>query len=175
MDEFLSTPQHLRGTRGADKMAPSSPSTSSVAGSISDAPSTDALTQMSIDLAAISANMLTRGDKTALVSELRSVIREEIAAVRRDLTALEQRVDDLEEYRLHATHHQQAADLATARQGNILLEMRRQVEDLDNRGRRNNIRVRGLPEADDESPRKLLMGLFAQLLGDDAPPEIPMQ
>ncbi|CAH2220238.1 Hypothetical predicted protein, partial [Pelobates cultripes] len=61
-------------------MAPSSPSNSSVAGSMSDTPGTDALTQMSIDLAAISANMLTCGDKTALVSELRSVIREEIAA-----------------------------------------------------------------------------------------------
>ncbi|CAH2275139.1 Hypothetical predicted protein [Pelobates cultripes] len=156
-------------------MAPSSPSTSSVTGSVTDMPGTDALAQMSVDLAAISANMLTRGDKTALVSELRTVIREEIAAVRRDLTALEQRVDELEEHRLHATHHQQAADLATARQGNILLEMRRQVEDLDNRGRRNNIRVRGLPESDDESPRELLTGLFVQLLGEDAPPEIPME
>ncbi|CAH2327215.1 Hypothetical predicted protein [Pelobates cultripes] len=137
MDEFLSTPQHLRGARGADKMAPSSPSSSSVTGSVTDMPGTDALTQMSADLAAISANMLTRGDKTALVSELRSVIREEIAAVRRDLMALEQRVDELEEHRLHATHHQQAADLATT--------------------------------------RELLTGLFVQLLGEDAPPEIPME
>ncbi|CAH2222530.1 Hypothetical predicted protein, partial [Pelobates cultripes] len=30
----------------------------------------------------------------------------------------------------------------------------RQVEDLENRGRRNNIRVRGLPESEGETPRE---------------------
>ncbi|CAH2315089.1 Hypothetical predicted protein [Pelobates cultripes] len=100
---------------------------------------------MSADLAVISANMMTRSDKTELVAELRAAIREEIMVVRRDLAALEQVVDDLEEYRQQTTHRLQSADLAASRQGNILLDLRRQVEDLDNRGRRNNIRVHGMP------------------------------
>ncbi|CAH2223040.1 Hypothetical predicted protein [Pelobates cultripes] len=111
---------------------------------------------MSVDLAAISANMLTRSDKTALVAKLRAAICEEITAVRRDLAVLKQRVDDLEEYRMQTTHHLQAADLAASLQGNKLLDLGRQVEDLDNRGRRNNIRVRGKPESERESPRELL-------------------
>ncbi|CAH2306509.1 Hypothetical predicted protein [Pelobates cultripes] len=164
MDEFLSTPQNLRGARGVDKMVPTSPGSSSLAGSSRDSPRGDAMTQMSADLAAISANMLTRGDKTELVAELHSVIHEEIAAVRRDLSVLEQRVDDLQERHVQTAQQQQATDLTTTRQGNILLDHRRQVEDLNNRGQRNNIHIRGLPETDNVSPWELLRGLFAHIL-----------
>ncbi|CAH2294487.1 Hypothetical predicted protein [Pelobates cultripes] len=116
MDEFLSTPHCMAGTRGLDKMAPGSPGSSSRASSTQDSPRRDALTQMSVELAAISANMLTRQDKKELVAELRLAIREEVAAVRQDLTALEHRVDELEVQRLQAEQHQRATDLATSRQ-----------------------------------------------------------
>ncbi|CAH2222531.1 Hypothetical predicted protein, partial [Pelobates cultripes] len=86
---FLSTPQCMAGTRGPDKMAPGSPGTLSRTSSTQDSPRRDALTQMSAELAAISANMFSRQDKKELVAELRAAIREEVAAVRRDLTALE--------------------------------------------------------------------------------------
>ncbi|CAH2249148.1 Hypothetical predicted protein, partial [Pelobates cultripes] len=78
-------------------------------------------------------------------------------------------MDVMEADRLHSEQRQQAADLATTRQGNILLDLRRQIEDLDNRGWRNNIRVRGLPEAEGESPQEMLTGLFTHILGDNAP------
>ncbi|CAH2296047.1 Hypothetical predicted protein [Pelobates cultripes] len=81
MDEYLSTPRGLQGTRDRDNMAPASPGTASMAESTPDPQDMDALTQISVDLAAISATMLTRKDKTEMVAELRSVIREEIAAV----------------------------------------------------------------------------------------------
>ncbi|CAH2283398.1 Hypothetical predicted protein [Pelobates cultripes] len=129
MDEFLSTPQCMAGARGPDKMAPVSPGSSSRMGSTQDSLRMDALTQM-----AISANMLTRQEKKELVAELHSAIREEITAVRQDLTSLEHRVDDLEVQRLQTEQHQRATDLATTRQGNLLLELRRQVENLENRG-----------------------------------------
>ncbi|CAH2283020.1 Hypothetical predicted protein [Pelobates cultripes] len=119
--------------------------------------------------------MLTRRDKSEMVAELRAVIREEIAAVRADLTALEHRVDALDAEHLQNTHRQQAADLATTRQGNLLLDLRRQVEDLDNRGRRNNIRIRGLPEAEGELPHELLTGLFSHLMGEAAPDDFGIE
>ncbi|CAH2324936.1 Hypothetical predicted protein [Pelobates cultripes] len=169
MDEYLSTPQCMAGTRGPDKMAPGSPGTLSRSSSTQDSPRRDALTQMSAELAAISANMFSRQDKKELVAELRAAIREEVAAVRRDLSALEHRVGDLEVQQLQSEQSQRATDLATTRQGNLLLELRRQVEDLENRGRRNNIRVRGLPESEGETPREVLEGLFTQLLGEEAP------
>ncbi|CAH2273266.1 Hypothetical predicted protein [Pelobates cultripes] len=168
MDEFLATPHGLRDSGEAGTPALDSPG-SSIAGSARESGTPGTLSQISADLAAISASMMTRKDKGEMVAELRAIIREEIAAVRTDLTALEQRVDRLEEERIQTQQHRQAADLATTRQGNILLDLRRQVEDLDNRSRRNNIRVRGLPESEDEVPQEILNGLFAQLLGDAAP------
>ncbi|CAH2295892.1 Hypothetical predicted protein [Pelobates cultripes] len=100
MGDYLSIPQPLAGTRGSDNMAPASPGTSSRTVSTHGSPDRDsprdALTQMSADLAAIAANMLTRGDKTELIAELRTAIWEEITAVRQDLTVLEQRVNALE-------------------------------------------------------------------------------
>ncbi|CAH2274467.1 Hypothetical predicted protein [Pelobates cultripes] len=110
-------------------------------------PATSTLAQISEDIAKITASMLTRKDKVDMVAELRAVIREEITAVRRDLTALEQRINDLEvDHLQNAQYWRQASELATGRQGNILLDIRRQVEDLDNRGRRKNIRGgRGRP------------------------------
>ncbi|CAH2245333.1 Hypothetical predicted protein [Pelobates cultripes] len=175
MDEYLSTPQCIAGTRGPDKMAPGSPGTQSRSNSTQDSPRRDALTQMSAELAAISANMFSRQDKKELVAELRAAIREEVAAVRRDLSALEHRVGDLEVQQLQSEQSQRATDLATTRQGNLLLELRRQVEDLENRGRRNNIRVRGLPESEGETPREVLEGLFTQLLGEEAPPDFGLE
>ncbi|CAH2320541.1 Hypothetical predicted protein [Pelobates cultripes] len=112
---------------------------------------------------------------TVIMGKGMNIIREEITAVRNDLTALEQRVDDLEAERLQDTQHQQATDLATTRQGNILLDLRHQIEDLDNRGRRNNIRIQGLPEAKGEVPQEILAGLFTELLGDAAPSDFGIE
>ncbi|CAH2312579.1 Hypothetical predicted protein [Pelobates cultripes] len=161
MDDFLTGPRGLQDDTASS--VPASPG-SSIAGSSRGTIDPAALSQISMDIAAISSSMLTRRDKSEMVAELRAVIREEIAAVRADLTALEHRVDALDADRIQNAHRQQAVDLATTRQGNLLLDLRRQVEDLDNRGRRNNIQVRGLPEAEGERPQEILTGLFTHLL-----------
>ncbi|CAH2224703.1 Hypothetical predicted protein [Pelobates cultripes] len=148
--------------RPADKMAAASLGAESGADSEQGSARGEALSHITAELAAISANMLTKKDKTTLVTELRAAIREEIMAVRKDLTALEDRVTELERENLQALQHSQAADHATARQGSVLLELRRQVEDLDNNARRNNIRVKGLPEADNEDLGDVLPQLEAQ-------------
>ncbi|CAH2277192.1 Hypothetical predicted protein [Pelobates cultripes] len=122
MDEYLSAPRGLHGTQDHDNMAPTSPGSASIAESTPDPRDTDALSQISADLAAISATMLTRKDKAEMVAELR-----------------------------------------------------RQVEDLDNRGRRNNIRVRGIPETEGENPHEILTSLFSQLLRDEAPPDFGIE
>ncbi|CAH2284097.1 Hypothetical predicted protein [Pelobates cultripes] len=136
--------------RPAGKKAAASPGAESGTDSEPSSAKGEALSQITTELAEILANMFTKSDKAAMVSMLRAAIREEFLEVRRDLTALEQRVSELENENLQAIQHSQAADHATARQGSVLLELHRQVEDLDNRGRRNNSRVRGLPEADNE-------------------------
>ncbi|CAH2282545.1 Hypothetical predicted protein [Pelobates cultripes] len=101
MDEFLATPHGLRDTGETGTPALDSPG-SSIAGSARESSTPGTLSQISADLAAISASMMTRKDKGEMVAELRAIIREEIAAVRTDLTALEQRVDRLEEERIQS-------------------------------------------------------------------------
>ncbi|CAH2245564.1 Hypothetical predicted protein [Pelobates cultripes] len=83
--------------------------------------------------------------------------------------ALEERVTELEADGLQASQHARAADNATSRQGSVLLDLRRQVEDLDNCGRWNNIHVRGLPEEAGEELTTILTRLFTQILGDGVP------
>ncbi|CAH2284151.1 Hypothetical predicted protein [Pelobates cultripes] len=90
MDDYLAGPPGL--SDAIDLPIPASPS-SSMAGSSRGTNEPAALSQISQDIAAISSSMLTRRDKSEMVAELRAVIREEIAAVRADLTALEHRVD----------------------------------------------------------------------------------
>ncbi|CAH2327950.1 Hypothetical predicted protein, partial [Pelobates cultripes] len=57
--------------------------------------------------------MLNRKIKVTMVAELPYIICEKITEARRDLSVLEQWVDDLEADRLHTTQYQQASDLAT--------------------------------------------------------------
>ncbi|CAH2248810.1 Hypothetical predicted protein [Pelobates cultripes] len=58
-----------------------------------------------------------------------------------------------------------ATDMAVARQGEVLLAMRRHMEDLDNRGRCCNIRTRGVPESEgEENAEEILTELFQTLL-----------
>ncbi|CAH2316295.1 spectrin alpha chain, non-erythrocytic 1 isoform X1 [Pelobates cultripes] len=78
MDGYLGTPRDMRAHQAAAKMAPPSPDASS-----SDSPATgpareESLTQIAADLATISANMMSKADKTDLLAEIRAVIREEV-------------------------------------------------------------------------------------------------
>ncbi|CAH2316891.1 Hypothetical predicted protein [Pelobates cultripes] len=116
MDGYLGKPRDMRVHQAAAKMAPPSPDASS-----SDSPATgpareESLTQIAADLATISANMMSKADKTDLLAEIRAVIREEVMEVRRDLTALERRVEELEAERAQIIQHRQATDTATTRQ-----------------------------------------------------------
>ncbi|CAH2276240.1 Hypothetical predicted protein [Pelobates cultripes] len=124
MDGFLATPRGLRDGGDSDTSGPTSPGSSATT-SGRGSPMAGTLHQLAADVARITASMLTRADKADMVSELRAIIREEVAVLRTDLNALEQRVDGLETGRLQADQRQQATDLATTRQGNILLDLRR--------------------------------------------------
>ncbi|CAH2293861.1 Hypothetical predicted protein [Pelobates cultripes] len=111
LDDYMSTPGSRGGLWLTGNMAPDSPG----------------------KLTAISGQMLRKADTTSLLQHLRTAVREEIAALCTDLSAVEVRVEALEtEAQASGTQHQ-AAELATTRQGNLLLSLRRQVEDLVNR------------------------------------------
>ncbi|CAH2245177.1 Hypothetical predicted protein [Pelobates cultripes] len=119
------------------------------------------------------ANMVTKCDLQSLTATLTTSLTSAVTALRTDMEAQGGRIQALETQALESQHQATAADTALTRQGNMLLALRRQIEDLDNRSRRSNIRVRGVPEGEGpENVEELLTALFLQILGTDAPPNI---
>ncbi|CAH2250924.1 Hypothetical predicted protein [Pelobates cultripes] len=116
MDGYVCTPRDMRSAPAASKMAPASPGDSSSDSLTQGSPRGDTLAHISSELAKITANMLSRADKAEMLAEIRTAIREEVMEVRKDLTALEQRVEALEADRAQTVQHQQATDTATTRQ-----------------------------------------------------------
>ncbi|CAH2282723.1 Hypothetical predicted protein [Pelobates cultripes] len=94
LDEFMSSQPEPRTARAADKMAPGSLSAGSAGTSAEGENRADALTLICQELAAISDPMLSKAYTGGLIQELRAAVREELAALRADLTMVE--VEDLE-------------------------------------------------------------------------------
>ncbi|CAH2275387.1 Hypothetical predicted protein [Pelobates cultripes] len=151
MDDFIATPVELRGSLPVDKMAPPNPGLESMGDSLPGGDHTGALTQIRAELTQISQRMLSKADKDTLVQELRAAFREEVAGLRTDLNTLEQRVEEVETAVLGCEQQHRASEIAVTRQGNMLITLCRQVEDLENRSRRNNICIHSLPEGDFDS------------------------
>ncbi|CAH2250630.1 Hypothetical predicted protein [Pelobates cultripes] len=131
------------------------------------------LADISADLKALATNMVTKEDLRSLSDTLHAAIRTEVTALRSEMTAHACRLQHLESATQSHTAQAEASTLAISRQGNMLLALRRHTEDLDNRGRRSNIRVRGLPEPDgEEDVEATLRAFFRGLLGAEAPATI---
>ncbi|CAH2296610.1 Hypothetical predicted protein [Pelobates cultripes] len=138
-----------------------SPSNESAGDPSLDSTQDDTLALIRQELSMISVQMLTKVDMGGLLRELRSAIKEEIMALRADLMAVE-------------ALETEAQASPTTHQGNLLLSLLRQVEDLENRSRRQNIWIRGLPEPDTAPLQETLKVLFRQILGQECPAEIQL-
>ncbi|CAH2306508.1 Hypothetical predicted protein [Pelobates cultripes] len=129
-----------------------------------------ALDRISEELRSIAASMATKTDLLTLTTTIQDALRAEMAGIRADVTAQGSRIEALEHSTEAQSNRISATDVAVSRQGEMLLDMRRHLEDLDNRGRRCNIRVRGVPEAEgEEDAEEVLTGLFNMLLQEEAP------
>uniref|UniRef100_A0A8C5LWR2 Uncharacterized protein n=1 Tax=Leptobrachium leishanense TaxID=445787 RepID=A0A8C5LWR2_9ANUR len=111
----------------------------------------------------------TKTDLSDIIADLREGFGREVREVRVDMEALSSRVGLLEET---ARHPLQPAQTHTRDE---FSDLQRRVDDLDNRGRRHNIRVRGLAETDDpEDLRTTLRELFNLILNRDTDAPVPM-
>lgn len=110
----------------------------------------------------------TKEDFRALVAEVKEACKIEIAAVRQDLRQVSDRVESLESEHDLTRRHISQLQAHVSSQEALLQDTRLHLEDLDNRGRRNNIRIRGLPEVEGvEDLQTTLESIFNRLL--DAP------
>lgn len=126
------------------------------------------------DLQALMASLPTKADLSILAKQIAAECKEEFIQLRQDVSALFTRVEAVEETTatsssslqiLQETVHQHSAQLFTLQQ---------HIDDVENRNRRNNIRLRGLPEAvgsDELYPA--LLSIFNDLLG--RPPDIHIE
>ncbi|CAH2300905.1 Hypothetical predicted protein [Pelobates cultripes] len=164
LDGYLRTPTRqphtVTGSKKADVRAPAQ---------VLDAQE-PSLADIRADIRALTEAMVTKSDLQALSANLHEVIRSEVATLQRDLTAQDGRIQTLEGTQQTAATRIEATNAAIARQGAMLLQIRRQTEDLDNRGRRSNIRIHNIPEAPgEEDVGAMLTDLFREILGPDAP------
>ncbi|CAH2225159.1 Hypothetical predicted protein [Pelobates cultripes] len=133
MDRFLQTPL------GPSREAPLSPASSC---SEQEQPT---LADIGAEIRRLAANMVTKSDLQSMTATLTASLTSADTALRTDIEAQDGCIQALET-QAHATQHQASAtDTALTRQGNMLLALRRQVEDLDNRSCRSNIQIRGVP------------------------------
>ncbi|CAH2318847.1 Hypothetical predicted protein [Pelobates cultripes] len=164
MDEFLHAPCGPDPSSPTSKMAPTSPaSTCSTA-------DTTTLADIGAELKRVAMKMVTKDDLTHLTNNIYEAIKSEVNGLKAEIKAQEHRIQQVEKRAQTTEDHSTATDTALKRQGTLILAMRRQLEDQDNRSRRNNIRVRGIPESPEgENIEEMLTSLFRIILREDTP------
>uniref|UniRef100_A0A8C5PC04 Transposase n=1 Tax=Leptobrachium leishanense TaxID=445787 RepID=A0A8C5PC04_9ANUR len=115
----------------------------------------------------------TKRDLESLFSRFEAKFDAKFAELGADVRQLGGRVQDLEEDRDASMAHLDRLQAQINEQSRYVTDLRRSVDDLDNRGRRNNVRIRGVPESEDAEDIPLtLRTLFNALL--ERPPDTPI-
>ncbi|CAH2295744.1 Hypothetical predicted protein [Pelobates cultripes] len=112
---------------------------------------------------AILPNLLTKADFEALSDRLGRVVREEVAQLRADLANMEARMSVAESETRSLRTDLEQTNLAVANQEADTANLTTWIDDLDNRGRRLNLRIRGMREGGPtEHVPDALLHLFTQ-------------
>ncbi|CAH2305817.1 Hypothetical predicted protein, partial [Pelobates cultripes] len=133
MDPFLQPTSGAGGETAGPASTPPSPASSSGAEHSS-------LDRIGEEIRSIAASMATKTDLLTLTTTIQDALRAEMAGIRTEVTAHGTCIEALETAMETQSSRISSTDLAITRQGDMLLDMRRHLEDLDNRGRRCNIR-----------------------------------
>ncbi|CAH2276638.1 Hypothetical predicted protein [Pelobates cultripes] len=129
------------------------------------------LADIGAELRHMTALMFTKEDLHRVSDTLHAALKTEEAGLKDGIALHNTRIAAMEQRKETTEKKLKATDTAIQRQGDLLLVMRRQLEDLDNRGRHNNIRVRGVPEADSTGGNvaETLAQHFRIILREEAP------
>uniref|UniRef100_A0A8C5P860 Transposase element L1Md-A101/L1Md-A102/L1Md-A2 n=1 Tax=Leptobrachium leishanense TaxID=445787 RepID=A0A8C5P860_9ANUR len=112
----------------------------------------------------------TKRDLESLFSHMEAKFYAKFAELGADVRQLGGRVQDLEDDRDASVAHLDRLQTQLNEQSQYVTELRRSVDDLDNRGSCNNVRIRGIPEPEDtEDIPLILQTLFNALL--ERPPD----
>lgn len=117
---------------------------------------------------------LNMSDLKSVAADIKESFAAAITDLRRDIQSMNMRIDDLEDTTTrHDTAVQQLQQSSQA-YNSQLRDLHRHMEDLDNRGRRHDLRVRGVPESVEQNHLvQATIQIFNDLLG--RPPETPIE
>lgn len=115
-------------------------------------------------------------DLQTVAADIKDTLFSAITDLRRELQAITGRMQRVEDDAARQTHTvrkvQQTVDHHTMQ----LRDLQRHVEDLDNRGRRHNLRIRGIPESvEHDRISAVVTGLFNHLLDHPEHNKIDME
>lgn len=115
-------------------------------------------------------------DLQRVAQDIKHTMMSAISDLKADIHSMNDRIATVEENtRTQATAIRQVQKTYDARLPH-LFELHRQVEDLDNRGRRHNVRVRGVPEGIDQAAlQHTVCSIFNDLLGRPADSPVEME
>lgn len=121
-----------------------------------------------------STNSLCLTDLQAVASDIKATLSAAIMDLKMDLHSIAARMGTMEQ---SVTRHADAIrQVQRSSDTNLshILEIHRHLEDLDNRGRCHNIRIRGIPESvDQQHIEQTVNGIFNDLL--DRPADSPIE
>lgn len=113
-------------------------------------------------------------DLQKVALDIRHTITEAISDLKADIHTMSHRITDVEQ--ASQTHAAAIRQVQKSHDSQLthMFELHRQVEDLDNRGRRHNVRVRGVPEGiDTPTLPQAICSIFNNLL--DRPVDTPIE
>uniref|UniRef100_A0A803K9I3 L1 transposable element RRM domain-containing protein n=1 Tax=Xenopus tropicalis TaxID=8364 RepID=A0A803K9I3_XENTR len=110
-----------------------------------------------------------------MLQELTTAIRDEMRDLKKDVISLSARTDTMEKNHEKLIKHNTYLHKTVHNQAEKIDELERQMEDFENRSRRINIRIRGIPETVTQGELKgSLQQIFNNILSKDLNNEIKM-
>ncbi|OCT84865.1 hypothetical protein XELAEV_18023024mg [Xenopus laevis] len=126
------------------------------------------------DLHTYLCKLPSKSDIKEMLREVTSSIINELQDIKRDMLSLATRTDYIETNHSKLIQNQKALNTKINKlKKQCMDEMQRHMDDLENKGRRNNIRVRGVPEiVKAEEIHTALLQIFNSILNKDPSTEI---
>uniref|UniRef100_A0A8C5LVQ3 Uncharacterized protein n=1 Tax=Leptobrachium leishanense TaxID=445787 RepID=A0A8C5LVQ3_9ANUR len=106
-------------------------------------------------LESLIASLPTRADIDWLIMSVKDTFKAEVDGLRSDMTKMDGRLEHVE---------RRLEEAAGPREAAALSDMRRHIDDLENRSRRHNLRIRGVRETVTDL-RAYLVAFFSEVLG----------
>lgn len=121
------------------------------------------------------STLSTKADMDRMTATLQQVLREEFKEVKESLHSLTFRVDTIEQNQTAAEQKIATLEAKLAAQSQYLHNVRLQQDNLENRSRRNNLKIRGIPETTSAKElRPTVTVILNKILGRDSTADIEL-